>query len=235
MKIAVFLDADNTMYSLKADKAYKAMFKFLSEELGYEHSLVQRVWREHLNNVLLDERKRKNPCFRKRDYILHLTIGQLGVEDEEKRKEMIEEALKIFWGRVSENIKRKKGLKVFLQFCKENRIDVFIFTDEFYEYLNIKMSKILGEDWKKWFKDIITPEKTNIMKPDKKHYELMLNLCKDHDKIFVVGDSWQRDLEMAKKMDGKFVTILINDEFSGNPDFFARDFYDVKSFISNYL
>jgi len=235
MQIAVFLDADNTLYNLKADKAYKAMFKFLSDELGYDAFLIQRVWREHLNNVLLDEKKRKNPEFRKREHILHLTIGQLGVRDEKKREEIIEKALEIFWEIVVENVRRKKGLKKFLEYCKEKGIDVFIFTDEFYKCLDIKMRKALGDDWKKWFKDVISPEKTKIMKPSQKYYELMLDLCKNSDKIFVIGDSWQRDLEMAKKMDRKFMTILINDEFSGNPDFFARDFHDVKSFISNYL
>ncbi len=235
MEIAVFLDADNTMYSLNTDKAYKAMFKYLSEELNNDVPLIQRVWREHLINILLDEKKRRDPKFRRREHTLDLTIGQLGIKDKKKREKIIENALNIFWENIAYSVKRKRGLKKFLEFCKNNNIDVGIFTDEFYRPLSSKMTIALGKDWKKWFKYILAPEEVGVMKPSYKYYDIMLEYEKNSEKIFVIGDDWKRDLEIAKKIGNKFVTILINDEFSGNPDFFARDFYDVLKIIRENL
>ena len=149
------------------------------------------------------------------------TLDKLGVEYSE---ELIKDALKIFWEEVLNTVTPKNGVIEFVEKHKDKCI--IVFTDEFREIVEKKLEKIFG-NWKKYFRFLITPEITKEMKPSEKYYEKILEITKAKpEEIIVIGDSWKRDLKIAREIGMK--TVLISEEKQGNPDIFVKDFKDLK-------
>ncbi len=223
MKIkAIFFDADHTLYEIPEDakkKAYEKFFSFLSEELKIEREILEKAFFEILEKV----KKSKNPEKRRREYCLRKVLKKLHADAD---KSIIHEALKIFWNAIIENIKPKRGVLKFVQEMQKHH-SLGIFTDEFYEIVEKKLEKIFGNR-EKYFRFLITPEITGEMKPSPKFYEKILELTKlKPEEILVVGDSWERDLALAKKFGMKTALIAVSKE--GEPDFFARDFEEFRN------
>ncbi len=222
MKIkAIFFDADHTLYEIPESakkKAYEKFFSFLSKELKIPRENLEKTFFEVIEKV----KKSKKPEKRRREYCLKKVLEKLGVEENENTNN---KALEIFWEEILKGIKPKKGVLEFIQEMKKRYI-LGIFTDEFCRIVEKKLEKIFGNR-KKYFKFLITPELTREMKPSLKFYEKILELTKlKPEEILVVGDSWERDLALAKKIGMK--TALIAKERAGKPEYFAKNFEEFR-------
>lgn len=222
MKIKVIaIDADHTLYEIFTEKAYEKFFSYLSKELDIEAETLKEVFFEKLEEI----KKLKEPEKRRREYCLKKTLEKLNVK---YSQDIISSSLKIFWNEVLNSLKPKKGVIDFVEKCSKNYI-LGVFTDEFKEIVEEKLEKVFG-NWKEYFKFLITPEDVGEMKPSEKYYEKTLEITKARaEEIAVIGDSWERDLKIAKEKG--MVTILIAEKKEGNPDFFVKDFEELeKSF-----
>ena len=218
MKIkAIAIDADHTLYELNTKTAYEKFFSYLSGKLNVNRNILEKTFLEITEQV----KKSKNPEERKREYCLKKTLDKLGIEYSE---ELIKDALKIFWEEVLNTITPKNGVIEFVEKHKDKYI--IVFTDEFREIVEKKLEKIFG-NWKKYFRFLITPEITKEMKPSEKYYEKILEITKAKpEEIIVIGDSWERDLKIAKEMGMK--TVLISEEKQGFPEIFVKDFKELE-------
>jgi len=213
----IAVDADNTLYELNAKPAYERFFSYLSEKLNINRDILEKTFLEVVGQV----KKSKNPEERKREYSLKKTLDKLGVKYSE---ELIKESLKIFWDEVLNTITPKNGVIEFIEKHKDKYI--IVFTDEFKEIVEKKLEKAFG-DWRKYFRYLITPEVTKEMKPSEKYYKKILEITKAKpEEIIVIGDSWEKDLKIAKDMGMK--TVLISEEKQGDPDVFVKDFKELE-------
>ncbi len=227
IKVIIF-DADHTLYSFDAGDAYDDMFSYLARVLNEEKTVVERVWREHINNIL-NSKDAKNPEKRSRYYSLFIVLGQFGLVDDDGMERVMEEALAIFWRRVLATISPAvPNLENFLS-SLASRYTLCIASDEFRDFLELKLDRVVPL-WRDIFRVVVTPENTGTMKPSRKYYRHVLkNLDVKPEECVVVGDSWERDLKPAKELGMK--TVLIAEKEKGNPDAHINALDDLENVL----
>ncbi len=194
IKVIAF-DCDNTIYKINARKGYEKMFEFLSQKLGVSKEEVKNTWEEIVKRV----KGSKNPEKRRREYSLRLLLKEFKVS-EEVSPFLVETSLEVFWKEVARNLSFRKGLRKRFQKLRK-RFTLAIVSEEFEENLEKKLRKVLGKDWRKYFKTIVTPERTGRMKPSTKFYRILSQeLGVSPKEVLVVGDSLEKDLLPAKKL-----------------------------------
>lgn len=219
MQIKVIaIDADHTLYELDTKLAYEKFFSYLSEKLNVKREILEKSFLETLEEV----KKSKKPEERRREYCLKKTLDKLGVKYSD---EVVLSSLRIFWVEVLNSLAPKNGVIEFVQKYKD-KYTIGIFTDEFREIVERKLEKVFG-NWKECFKFLITPEATKEMKPSEKYYERILEITKARaEEVAVIGDSWERDLKIAKEKG--MITVLVSNEKEGSPDIFVKDFKELE-------
>ena len=223
----MIFDADHTLYDINTAEAYDNMFEYLANELKAEKSVVERVWREHVRN-LLTSRESRNPDKRRRDYALYILLGQFDIIDDSDVKRITNEALEVFWHSVLRSLRPKKGLNLVLAELRK-RFTLCVASDEFSEHLEKKLDATVPA-WRKIFRMIVTPEKTGVMKPSRRYYSLiLLEVGVKPEECVVVGDSWQRDLRPAKQLGMK--TVLIAERKEGSPDAIISNISELPGII----
>lgn len=202
---AIIFDADGTLYKVKTEKAYKKMFLWLDNKTGINSEKLEKKFKEIVNEILNSDPK--NPAKRKRKYSLKKTLTHFNI-----KSELTEEALQIFWNQIIKDLEFSEETKQIIEKLNKKYILV-IASEEFKENLELKLNKIFS-DYKKYFSLLVTPELTNEMKPSEKFYQIALErLNLKPEEFLVIGDNWQKDLELAKNLGMK--TILINKEKEG--------------------
>ncbi len=218
---AVVCDADHTLYKLSSQEAYSKMFSFLSEKTGIKKCVIEITFKDELKK-LLSSPEAKNPEKRKRDNFLKYILNKLNVEVSENE---IIKAIEIFWNDVCKTLEPNESVFEFLEKTGKRGITLGVFTDEFRKNLIKKLNRVFGE-WEKYFDFLITPEDTGEMKPSEKYYEKILEITRcSPEKILVIGDSWERDLMLAKQYG--MITVLISEKYEGDPDIYAKDFCEL--------
>ena len=149
-----------------------------------------------------------------------------GIE-EGKIEKLVEEALKVFWSEIG--LEFDPEVKNIVAKLKE-KYRLCVASDEFRKGLEMKLNKVFG-DWKKYFEFIVSAEDAGELKPSKRFCEIPLEKFGfgPEDVIFV-GDSWERDLEEAHKMNMK--TVLVREEKEGNPDFWIKKITDIENVLN---
>lgn len=218
MQIKVIaMDADHTLYELDTKIAYKRFFLYLSEKLNVKREILEKTFLETLEEV----KKSKKPKERRREYCLKKTIDKLGVKYSD---EVVPNSLRIFWDEVLNSLVPKRGVIEFVQKYKE-KYTIGVFTEEFRKVIEEKLEKVFG-NWKKSFKFLITSEDTEEMKPSEKYYEKILEITKVRaEDVVVIGDSWKKDLKIAKEK--RMITVLVSNEKEGSPNIFVKDFKEL--------
>ena len=201
---AIVFDADDTLYKVKTKNAYKKKFEFLSKKIGVESNLIEMIWREIVKGVV----RSKNPNKRRREYSLVKTLVNFGIE-EKKAKKLAKDALKIFWGKVVEDLEFSPKIKNIIKKLSK-KYKLIVASEEFRPNLEKKLNKVFG-NWRRYFEFLITPDITGEMKPSKKYYKIILKRTKlKPEEILVVGNSLEKDLNPARKLGIK--TILVESE-----------------------
>lgn len=205
-KKALIFDADGTLYSVMTARAYSRLYNFLSGKARISKTEIKRRHRLELAKI----RNSKNPRLRLH---FHSIFGVV------RNKRIAKMAEAEFWRGVE--IKKDSGTKPSLEKLKAKGYLLAIASDEFSERLARKMELALGKNWKTHFDCIVTPESTGVMKPSARFYKLILKkLGLKAGQAMVVGNSWEKDLKPAARME--MATVLIGNKKEGKPDFFIR-------------
>lgn len=205
---SIIFDADHTLYTPEADRAYDEKFSFLADKTGIDKEELERTWKEVVDEVEDGDRERQ--VYRKT--LIGKMLERVGVENDE---ELVEEAYSLFWETVVQDLEYEEGLQEMLERLGQDFEILAIATDEFPEALEMKLSTVF-EHPEEIFDDIVTPIDTGVMKPSPKFYEKILD---SHDvnpsDAVMVGDSWDRDLAPAKELG--MTTVLVLADTSDEP------------------
>ncbi len=228
---AVLFDADNTLYKVRAEKAYARLFNYIAEKANSDAKTVENIWRGHINNILKSEDARSAEK-RKREYSIEIVLGQLGIVDAEKVMEITKKALELFWQQVIDDLEYEaEYTSVIARIRKKFRVAVA--SDEYRENLEGKLNHVFGE-WKKYFEFLISADDTGELKPSEKYSKMALErFAMEPEEVVFIGDSWARDLAPAKVLGLK--TMLIADEKEGAPDFFAKDLFEAEKILDSLV
>ena len=195
---AFFFDADNTLYKLNSKRAYRNLFKYLSQEIKIPPKKIEKKWQKILDGILNDPKKSLSLHYRHRLYPIKETLKFYDL-NAKKSEALSKKALDKFFNDIVEDIKFEKNLKNLIKELKK-KYKLIIFTEEFKEYLPKKLNRIFS-DWKKYFLFAVTPDIIKTMKPSEKYFRYALKKLKLKPlEVIVIGDSLERDIIPAKKI-----------------------------------
>ncbi|MDY6769858.1 MAG: HAD family hydrolase [Candidatus Nanohaloarchaea archaeon] len=203
----VIFDADHTLYTPEADRAYERKFAFLAEQTGVEEDALADAWAaavEAANTGGHEKVERKT--------LIHRMLEHVGIDPAD---ELVDEAYDLFWETVVEDLTYEDELPGMLERLNERFEVLAIATDEFPEALEMKLSTVFA-DPDALFDDIVTPEDTGEMKPSTAFFRRILDAhgVAAGDAV-MVGDSWDRDLAPAQELG--MTTVLVDADTSDEP------------------
>ena len=217
---AIIFDADNTLYTIKTENAYNALYKYLAEQTDDTITNIRNRHKEIRDSI----KKERDP--QKRTYAY--PIATLLKEYDKDTKELIDKALKIFWQKIIDDLEETPTSIITIIELKD-RYRLAIASDEFMPVLQKKLKRIFGP-WADSFKTFVTPEDTNTMKPSEKYYQMSLEKLKiKPEEAIVVGDSYIRDLGPAKSCG--ITTVLLGEAPDGEPDYHIKKMIELKKII----
>ncbi|MDY6761413.1 MAG: HAD family hydrolase [Candidatus Nanohaloarchaea archaeon] len=205
MKSIIF-DADHTLYTPEADRAYEKKFSFLAEQTGVDKEELSAAW-----ITVVEETNHDDSKVYRRDMIRRM-LQRVGVDAAD---ELVAEAYDLFWETVVEDLTYEDGVCKMLHRLNEEFEVLAIATDEFPEALEMKLSTVF-DDPGDLFDDIVTPEDTGEMKPSEQFFRHILDShgIAPSDAV-MVGDSWDRDL--APAADLGMTTVQVQADTSDEP------------------
>ena len=219
---AIIFDADNTLYTIKTENAYNALYKYLAEQTDDTITNIRNRHKEIRDSI----KKERDP--QKRTYAY--PILTLLKEYDKDTKELIDVALKIFWQKIIDDLEETPTSIITIIELKD-KYTLAIASDEFMPILQKKLKRIFGP-WADSFKTLTTPEDTNTMKPSEKYYQITLEKLKiKPEEAIVVGDSYIRDLKPAKSCG--ITTVLLGKVPDGTPDYHIKKMIELKKIIQN--
>jgi len=205
---AIIFDADGTLYGVRTGRAYRAAADFLESRIGTKSDKILAEWKNTIDKIKSNVSDDRNPLKRDRRYALKKTLEALKIHSEDINR-TISDSLDIFWKTALEDLEVSSFCLPAIKELKKN-YTLIAASEEFRENLIRKLDRIFGS-WKKYFKFLITPEDTGIMKPSEKYYtEAMKKLNLSPPEILVVGNSEELDIAPAQKLGIK--TLIFNFE-----------------------
>jgi putative hydrolase of the HAD superfamily len=219
MTFAILFDSDNTLYASR-DAAkladFKAMEK-LSKICGVDPEVLLEEWKS-----IVDELKEsKDPKLRHRRYSYSLLLKRYGVDEK-----VCEEIYETFFQNFLNGLKLFDGVGETLEKLREAGVKLVIVSEDFKEQLKRKI-EFLGI--KKFFDFFVTCDDVGVMKPSGRYYEIVkekLNL--PFEKMVVVGDSFEKDLEIPKML-GMRCVLLFDEDMRA--DFSFKDFREILNIL----
>ncbi len=217
---AIIFDADNTLYTIKTENAYNRLYKYLAEQTDDTTTNIRNRHKEIRDSI----KKERDP--KKRTYAYPITA--LLKEYDQDTKEIIDNALKLFWQTIIDDLEETPTSIITIIELKD-KYKLAIASDEFMPVLQKKLKRIFGP-WADSFKTFTTPEDTNTMKPSEKYYQMSLEKLKiKPEEAIVVGDSYIRDLKPAKSCG--ITTVLLGATIDGTPDYHIKKMIELKKII----
>jgi len=220
---AVLFDADNTFYDSResARRADLAAMKYLSKLCGADQQKLFKEWMLIVKGV----KKSKSPEVRHRKYSYSLLLKEHGADEK-----ISEEMYEIFFENFLRRIKLFRNVAKTLGELKEMGLTLVIVSEDFREQLEKKMKSLGIENF---FDLVVTCDDVGVMKPDKKYYDVVRSSLKiPFEDILAVGDSFEKDLEMPKKLKMKTVLVFGKDGRSG---FSINDFGKIVSIVKSLM
>ncbi len=225
---AIIFDADNTLYKVNKERAYSEMFKALEKETKINAKELEAKWKL-ASKEIMNSCGAKSLEFR-RENTLKIALEQLGIKEKNRIESLTKAALGIFWRCIIEDLGFNGTEKETMAQLKKNYV-LCVSSDEFRTALEKKLNIVFG-NWKKYFKFIISAEDVDEHKPSEKYGLLAIQKLKiKPSEAVLVGDSWERDIEPAKRLGIK--TILVADKKEGAPDLFITHLRDLANVLNN--
>lgn len=195
---AIIFDADGTLYKVKSKRAYLLAADFLRAKTKIPAAKIAEEWKKTIYEIKSSPTDWSNPAKRQRKYALRKSLFALGV-DENRVSRIADEAIVVFWQAAIEDLEVFPESKKTIKKLSKNYI-LIVASEEFKINLTKKLTAAFG-DWRKYFKFLITPENTGIMKPSEKYCLLAVEKLNFLPKeVLTVGDSEERDLAPARKL-----------------------------------
>lgn len=221
----IIFDADYTLYFPRSQEAYMEKFAYLARETGIDADRIRKEWSSIVKDVL--ENGVRNCRKRSREYSITKALELLGVKEERAGK-LARDAINIFLKRLIKELDYDPGIRDVIKKLAAD-YSLCVASDEFREILEIKLNRVFG-DWKRYFNFLVTAEDTEELKPSRKFCEIPLRrFGLEPDQAAFVGDSWERELFVAKSLGLK--TVLVGNERVGNPDYWLKSLGDMNSDI----
>lgn len=219
----ILFDADKTLYDIHTDRAYKELFSFLSKNLDVKAATLRKEY----DTEVLKIKTSLVPAERNYSYTFRKVVQKHTRNDVEA---LVSDASKIFWDVVIKDLTPKKDVVKTIETLSRNHV-LLIATDEFFPIVERKLNRIF-KDWRLYFREILSCDKVGTMKPSARYYEEAMKLTKaTKTEICMVGDSWRRDLEPAKKIG--IPTILFSEKTEGAPDKTVATFKELPKLFSS--
>ena len=225
----VVLDADNTLYPTKraARAGYTALYEFVSERTGISKQKLKRTHKRIIQGLQTSH----NPSKRSKKYSIMLLLEELTPT----KVSLGNAGWKIFWNAVISKMKPAASARAVIKRLSGEGFTLIIASDEFRAPLRMKLEKTLGKIAlsTRIHRTLITPERTGSMKPSKKYCELAFKQFRKVPpaRFVFVGDSWERDLKLAKGFGAK--TVLVSQSKSGNPDCWVKSIRSLPKTLKN--
>ncbi len=222
---AVIFDADKTLYSPDTGSAYDAQFSYLEKEINIPKDRLLSAYKTKISTIILSGARDLKQ--RSREFGVAETLKNFGIK---KDDEIISTSINIFWQNVLGQISFSEQTSALLESLKEKYL-LAVFSDEYKTNLCAKLSKMLG-NWNAYFQFALSCEDAGELKPSTNYYEKILkNLALEPKNIIIVGDSWHRDLELAKQMGFKTILLNENESSEGNADFHINNINQIRNLL----
>ncbi|MBI2040978.1 MAG: HAD-IA family hydrolase [DPANN group archaeon] len=220
---AIIFDADKTLYSPNTSSAYDAQFTYLEKEFNIEKTLLLSAYKTKISTIILSGIRDLKQ--RSREFSIAETLKQFGIKTDNK---IINTSIDIFWQNVLSQMNFSEQASALLEGLKKKYL-LAVFSDEYKNNLHAKLSKLLG-NWENYFKFALSCEDAGELKPSSNYYKKILDkLALEPKNIMIIGDSWRRDLELAKQIG--FKTVLLTDVPEGNADFYINNIIQIKDLL----
>jgi 2-haloacid dehalogenase len=220
---AIIFDADNTLYKINKVSARAEQFHYLEKETGIKKERLIEVW----ERVKTDMKQSPNPDDRKREHSTGRALSILEVDPRIIDK-ISARSVEIFNENIAKDLAFDSENRKILQYLS-GKYKLCIASDEFEKFLKMKLDKALI-DYRRYFSFMITPEKTDSMKPSARYYEIALQRLKlNPDEVMMIGDSWERDLKIASEMGMK--TILVSERIEGSPNHWINKLSELRKIL----
>lgn len=186
----IIFDADHTLYTPVADRAYRELFVAMAAaEVSSEEA--RSVWEEHYPRC----RKEWSGAEDYRQAAIRQTLEALGTAPDE---EMLQGLQDRFWRRVADDLTVEDGTRSMLEQLAE-RHTLALATDELPGPLQRKMEAALGG--MDLFDTVVTARDAGTLKPSERFYQPILDRTGTAPaETVMVGDSWDRDLAPAAEL-----------------------------------
>jgi HAD superfamily hydrolase (TIGR01549 family) len=217
---AFLFDADNVLYNSKvaASSADLSVMEHLSQFCGVSQEELLEEWKSIVNEV----KTSKDPKLRHRKYSYSVLMKNHGI------KKKVDEIYEIFMKNFLKNIKLFEGVKETLEELKKRNFKLVIVSEDFKEQLE---KKIRVFNLEKFFDFFVTCDDVGSMKPDMKYYEIVRSKLKiPFEEMVAVGDSFERDLEIPKKLGMKCILIFGEDL---RADYCIKNFREILDLVEN--
>lgn len=183
-KIVIGFDLDDTLYSRA--RALNIAFEFLEIGDGLDFDAFQKQFiisseiavDMNINGDLTLEESR---IYRIKHSLESFGIF-IGDDDHEKFQEVYMKA--------QNNIVLNEGMKELLDYLKSKKITTFILTNGPTDHQNNKIDNLAI---KEYFDEIFISGEINILKPDKRIFDLVADKYTDSE-IYYLGDSFENDI-----------------------------------------
>lgn len=196
VKCIVF-DADNTLYNSHevAKGADREAMKLLARPANESPMVLYKTWHEFVSKI----KKSKNPKERTRIYSYTKLCQKY-----QQGKELAQKMYAVFTKSLLQNLKVADNLANILKKLPQEK---YIATDD---VEHLAAQKLEHLKLKPYFKEVITADRVNTMKPSRKFYETILDKHRPQE-VLVVGDDWRKDLEIPAKL-GMQVMFVKNED-----------------------
>ena len=189
----IVFDLDDTLYdySILEPKAAEAVKEYAAEKLCIKKSVFDDVLREAkcaVKKQLHDSASGHNRLlyYQKVLELLNYTSVSEALVMEE-----------LYWSYMLEHMELREGAEELLEYCSRNGMKIGICTDL---TAQIQLRKVQKLGLEKWLDCLVTSEEAGKEKPAPVMFQLCLDKMKlDSREVLFVGDSYERDVEGARK------------------------------------
>jgi len=192
----ILFDADNTLYNSKEAGVYgdRRVIDILAKESNINSETLFSEWKEIVQRLI----KETDPSKRRRDCSYKILAERKNLHCD------IDNIIKTFREEVLKHLKNKKDITEVLPALRK-KYRLGIFTEEERDFLIQKLETTGIRDF---FSSFATTDDTKSMKP---HIDYYSTLWKRFDvgpnESLVIGDSYEKDLELAKR-EGAIVVLF---------------------------
>ena len=224
-KLTILFDLDGTLVDTAPDlmKAHNHVMK----KFGYESksgeeikALIGKGAGEMIGRSLWNSAK----------------IELKNIKEKKVKEKMVKEFVNYYGENILVESKLIKGVKIFLEWCKNNNIAMGVCTNK-QEHLAIDLLKKIGIN--KYFQYVAGCNTFDYCKPDARHLTNVIEIMGgDLKKTIMVGDS---EVDSASAQNASLPFILLEDGYTDkkvneiNYDYLVKDYINFEKIIIKYL